>query len=77
MSEPKRALYCLFFCERTVMREGYLLLVGVAVFVGGRLFDAPLIARVGLWMSAPFIATLTIALLVLAPYFWLTGRKRV
>ncbi len=72
----KRVLYRLLFCERTIMREGYLLVFGLAVLAGGRLFDAPLVARAGLWMSAPFIATATISLLVLAPYFWIIGRTR-
>ena len=76
MSTPKRVLYRLLFSERTIMREGYLLVFGMAVLVGGRLFDAPLIAHAGLWMSAPFIATATISLLVLAPYFWVIGRNR-
>ena len=76
MSFNKTTLYRLFFSERTILREGYLLALGLAIFAGGRLFDAPFVSRAGLWMAAPFITTVTISIVVLAPYFWFTRQRR-
>jgi len=70
-----RALYRLLFAERTLLLEGYLLLVGLLLHIAGRWLDLPALAHAGLWMAAPFIATALLAVLVLAPWFALRGRR--
>jgi hypothetical protein len=76
MAHSTKLLYRLFFSERTILREGKLLVAGLLVYGAGSWFERPTLVRVGLWMTAPFTVTLLVVLVVLAPWFWLKGRGR-
>lgn len=74
-SRPHRP-YRLIFGERTILLEGYLAFGGVIAWIVGRATDVAWLERAGVWMTAPFVLTIAIALVVLAPFFWWRGRAR-
>ena len=76
MSETGKRLYRLFFGPRTISIEGTLLLVGLGLMLAGSWQENEQWIRVGQWLALPFLLTLAVALLVLAPWFWLKDRQR-
>lgn len=69
-------LYRALFGPRTIVLEGVLLLVGLMLLLAGRLGGREALATVGLWCAAPFLVTLAVSLLVLAPWFAISDRRR-
>ncbi|MCA8957579.1 MAG: hypothetical protein KDC87_16005 [Planctomycetes bacterium] len=66
----------LLFGPSTVTALGVLLLVGLALHLLGRVCDAPLWSTIGLWLAVPFLTLLAVLLLVVAPWTWITSRRR-
>lgn len=71
-----RKLYRWLFGPRTISAEGVLLLAGLALVIAGRLSHREALRTIGLWCAAPFLLTLAVSLLVLAPWFALRDRRR-
>ena len=72
----RRGLYRALFGPGTITLEGVLLLIGLALLAAGRLGGWDSLVTAGLWCAAPFLVTVAVSLLVLAPWFWLRDRRR-
>lgn len=66
----------LLFGPRTVTLLGVLLLAGIAVRLLAWTRDDAELARIGTWLTLPFLVMLALLLLVVLPYTWLTSRRR-
>lgn len=66
----------LLFGPPTVTALGVLLLAGIAVRLLAWTRDDAELARIGLWLTTPFLVMLGVLLLVVLPYTWLTSRRR-
>ena len=66
----------LLFGHRTVTTLGCLMLAGISVRLCAWTRDDADLARVGIWLTVPFLAMLGLLVLVVLPYTWLTSQRR-